>query len=143
MRVARISARLLKNGSWVVSAVAFVIFAPKLNAYAAQRTHFIQGTVLYVQEQRAQSPGYTVGGSNPSDAPLTSSYYVFEVSLRADCEIYTGRYETALNYLPLAFSAGRSISVRLTRHILYFDLPDAPEMKMGIVRRKDVCASNR
>jgi hypothetical protein len=48
---------------------------------------------------------------------------------------YVGRYETALNYLPSAFSSDQPIPVRLTEHILYFDLPNKPEMKMSIVHR--------
>jgi hypothetical protein len=46
---------------------------------------------------------------------------------------YVGRYETALSYLPSAFGSDQPIPVRLTEHILYFDLPNKPEMKMSIV----------
>jgi len=33
--------------------------------------------------------------------------------------------------------------VRLTKHVMYFDLPNDPDMKMGIVRRRSDCAQNR
>jgi len=113
--------------------------------YAAQRNSqpFVQGKVLAVQKYRVQTPDYTIGGSNPADAPLTSRYYEFEVSILVDCKIYVGRYQTPFNYLPSAFTADRSIPVRLTRHVMYFDLPNDPDMRMGIVRRKAACSSSR
>jgi hypothetical protein len=120
----------------------FLILVPLLNAYAARvPRQFVQGTVVEVQEQKEQSPSYMIGGSNPADAPLTTRYYTYEVSIRTDCEIYVGRYQTPLNYLPSAFTAGRPISLRLTKHVMYFDLPNDPDFRMGIVRRRRVCGS--
>lgn len=83
------------------------------------------------------------GRSNPSDAPLTSRYYAYEVSVRVDCEIYVGRYVTAFNYLPSAFTADRLIPIRLTKHVMYFDLPNDPDLRMGIVRRRPACDAKR
>jgi hypothetical protein len=120
--------------------MAVLMLAAVLNVYAAKSSQLVQGTVIHVQEQRVQAPDFTVGGSNPADAPLTSRYYAFLIAIRVDCETYIGRYETVLNYLPSAFTAGRSISMRLTKHVMYFDLPDNPELRIGIVRRKAACA---
>lgn len=120
----------------------YLMLAPLLNAYAARvPRQFVQGTVVEVQEQRVQSPSYMMGGSNPADTPLTARYYTYEVSIRAGCEIYVGRYQTVLNYLPSAFTAGRPISLRLTKHVMYFDLPNDPDFRMGIVRHRRVCGS--
>lgn len=130
--------RPVVQGQWLV-AVAVIVLASLLNAYAAKSSQLVQGTVIQVQEQRMQAPDFTVGGSNPADAPLTSRYYAFLISIRVNCETYIGRYETVLNYLPSAFTAGRSISMRLTKHVMYFDLPDDPELRIGIVRRKAAC----
>lgn len=123
---------------WLV-VVVLLMSTGALNAYAAKSSQLVRGTVVEVQEQRVQSPDPTVGGSNPSDAPLTSRYYGFLISIRVDCETYIGRYETVLNYLPSAFTTGRPITMRLTKHVMYFDLPDDPELRIGIVRRKAAC----
>jgi len=45
---------------------------------------------------------------------------------------YVGRYQTAFDYWPSAFSSEQPIPLGLTKHILYFDLPTKPEMKMSI-----------
>jgi len=124
--------------------VALVVVVPAL--YASQRQNtpspYVQGTVLEVQKQEVYSPD-TVGGSNPSDATLTSRYYAYEVSIRVDCKTYVGRYETPFDYLPVAFTANQPIQVRLARHVMYFDLPAYPNMRMGIVHRSAECGQNR
>jgi hypothetical protein len=60
---------------------------------------------------------------------------------------YVGRYETAFDYWPSAFSSDQPIPRRLTKHILYFDLPNKPEMRMSIVYRATesgaACGRNR
>jgi hypothetical protein len=124
--------------------VIFVVVVPAL--YAAEPGHsnpYVQGTVVHVQQRKVYSPDSMIGGSNPSDAPLTSRYYAYEVSVRVDCKTYVGRYETPFNYLPSEFASNQSIQVRLTKHVMYFDLPNNPDMRMGIVRRRSDCGQNR
>lgn len=124
--------------------VVFVVVVPAL--YAAESGHsnpLVQGTVVQVQQRKVYSPDSIIGGSNPSDAPLTSRYYAYEVSVRVDCKTYVGRYETPFNYLPSEFTSNQPIQVRLTKHVMYFDLPNDPDMKMGIVRRTSDCTQNR
>ncbi|MGC1438131.1 MAG: hypothetical protein WA847_19705, partial [Terriglobales bacterium] len=125
--------------------IAVLVIVPMLNASPAQGTAnpFVQGTVIEVQKQKVYFPDYAIGGSNPSDAPLTSRYYAYRVSVRVDCKTYVGWYETVLNYLPSEFTPNEPIQVRLTRHVMYFDLPYDPDLKMGIVRRERVCRANR
>jgi hypothetical protein len=132
--------RTIKSKPLGAIAVALIFLSPSV--YAA-RNQIVQGTVITVKKNRVQSPEYTVGGSNPADAPLTSTYYSFEVSVRVNCEIYIGRYSTPFNYLPSMFSSDRVIPLRLTRHVMYFDTPNDPELRMGIIRRSSACGSNR
>jgi len=122
----------------------FLVVVPAL--YAAEQGHsnpYVQGTVVRVQQHKAYSPDSMVGGSNPSDAPLTSRYYAFEVSVRVDCKTYVGRYETPFNYLPSVFTPDHPIQLRLTKHVMYFDLPNDPDMRMGIIHRSSECGQNR
>ncbi|HLW88921.1 MAG TPA: hypothetical protein VKR57_10550 [Terriglobales bacterium] len=127
----------MKRNLWVgIAALVFVV--PSL--YASQ---YVEGTVIEVQKHKVYSPEYTMGGSNPSDAPLTSRYYAYEISIRIDCQTYIGRYETPFNYLTSAFTPNRPVQVRLTKHVMYFDLPNDPDMRMGIVHRRSECVQKR
>ena len=106
--------------------IAVLVMVSMLNASPAlgASNPYVQGTVVDVQKHKVYSPDYMMGGSNPADAPpLTSRYYAFEVSVRVDCKTYVGRYETPFNYLPSVFSVNQPIQLRLTKHVMYFDLP--------------------
>src|ERR1039458_2072705 len=82
-----------------------VVLVPALYAAESGRSSsYVQGTVVRVQQRKVYFPDSTIGGSNPSDAPLTSRYYAYEVSARIDCKTFVGRYETPFNYLPSAFT---------------------------------------
>lgn len=126
-------------------AIVTGVIVPLLNASPSQRNSnlFVQGTVLNVQQHKVFSPAYTIGGSNPSDATLTSRYYAYEVSVRVDCKTYVGRYETPFRYLPSEFTPSQPIEVRLTKHVMYFDLPNDPDMRMGILHRYSGCGRSR
>jgi hypothetical protein len=113
--------------------LALAMFAPCIRASASQLAPYQQGTVLSVDRQEVSSPSECcyIG----TDGPLQSQYYAYDVSVRIGCENYVGRYETAFDFLSSAFTPNKSISVRLTKHILYFDVPGEREIKMGIVHR--------
>ena len=125
--------------------IAVLVIVPMLYASQTQggSNPYVSATVVEVEKHKVYSPAYTMGGSNPSDAPLTSQYYAYDVSVRVDCKTYIGRYETPFNYLPSDFTPHQPIQVRLTRHVMYFDLPNDPDMRMGIVRRRAQCGQNR
>ncbi len=122
--------------------VVLTIAAPMLHASHTQtsETPFVQGTVVSVQKQDAASPAHAL--TTPTDAPLSSRYYTYEVTVRVGCKIYVGRYKTAFDYLPSAFSRDQRIPVRLTRHVLYFHVPNDAEMRMGIVHRATESATD-
>jgi hypothetical protein len=115
--------------------LVFVVAAPLLGAYAKDvpPNGFQQGTVLSVERQEVTSPDLCCYSG--TDAPLQNEYYSYDVSVRVGCGTYVGRYDTYIDYLPSAFSPNKTISVRLTKHVLYFDVPGERDMKMGIVRR--------
>ncbi|HZQ66899.1 MAG TPA: hypothetical protein VFA68_00155 [Terriglobales bacterium] len=84
---------------------------------------------------------------SPSDAPLQTEDYSYDISIRLQCNIYIGRYESATDYLPSVFSPKHLVDVRLQKHLMYVSLPESDrEVKMGIVghrRVKEVgCAAN-
>lgn len=111
---------------------------PMLNASSSlnQPKAFQQVTVLSVDQHQVQSPASQFGAGDPSDAPLTSNFYTYHVSFRLECRTYVGRYETPFRYLPSAFAPNHPIQVRLTKHVMYFNLPNDPELRMSIVNRR-------
>jgi hypothetical protein len=109
----------------------------------AARNLDVEGTVVEVRKERVQSPEYTIGGSNPSDAPLAARFYSFEVSIRVGCTTYVGRYQTPMNYLPATFAAGQHITFHLSKHVMSFDLPYSAGIRMPIIRRRNECGKNR
>jgi hypothetical protein len=117
----------------VVCAFLLVGIVPNLNASRVQdqTNYYQQGTILKVENHKVGFPQYS-GGSNPSDAPLQSTFYAYDVSVRVDCETYVGHYESVIDYLPTPLAANQTIRVHITKHFLYFGLPLGGEMKMAI-----------
>lgn len=111
---------------------AFVFLVTSLHASVKQpqSNRYQQGTVLSVERQEVASY------AGP-DLPLRSEYYAYDVSVRVGCGIYVGHYETSFDYLPFAFSPNQLIPVRLTKYVMYFDVPGERDMEMGIVRHND------
>jgi len=130
-----------RNLALVVAAMLLCVVALYASPTQRQSDSLVKGTVVKVEKHKVYSPEYTLGGSNPSDAPLTSQYYAYEVSVRVDCKTYVGRYETPFNYLPSAFTANEPIALRPTKHVMYFDMPTDPDMRMGIIHRHSDCPS--
>jgi hypothetical protein len=88
-------------------------------------------TVVTVDKHVSES---NYAGGSPSDAPLQAEDYSYDIGIRLNCNIYIGRYESATDYLPSAFSPNHAVDVRLQKHVMYVSLPEGDrEVKMGIV----------
>jgi len=130
-----------------ITIVTLIVASSMLHASHTQSSsaQYVQGTIISVQKHLVSSPADAL--TTPTDAPLSSHDYAYEVAVRVDCKTFTGRYQTVFDYLPSAFAVDQPIQVRLSKHVLYFDLPNHPEMKMGIVRRTSAsgagCGPNR
>jgi hypothetical protein len=109
----------------------------------ANSSPYVKGRVVAVRKHDLYSPESTSAGSNPSDAQLSSTYYAYEVSVRVDCMIYVGRYETPFKYLPSAFTPDQPIKLRMMKGAMYFHLPNASDMKMEIRRHSSECSNHR
>lgn len=116
-----------------VPVLVVTMLALSANAKEVQPKGFQQGTVVSVERQEVVSPNQCCYSG--SDAPLQTQYYAFDVSVKVGCGTYLGRYESYIDYLPSAFSANKEIPVRLTKHVMYFDVPGERDMKMGILHR--------
>jgi hypothetical protein len=118
-----------------LSVALFVLTLPMLSAKEknSKSEGFQQGTVVKVEKEEVKSSQQCCYSG--SDAALQSEYYAYDVSVRVGCGTYVGRYETALDYLPSAFTPNKTIPVRLTKHVMHFDVPGERDMRMGIVHR--------
>lgn len=114
---------------------AFVVLAIGTPAIAkdVDSVTYQQGTILKVARQKIASPNACC--DDPTDRPLQTSYYAFEVTVRAGCTTYEGQYETALDFYPAAFTPGKTVQVRATKHDLYFEIPIGNGGRVPIVRR--------
>lgn len=108
------------------------------------RVGFQTATVVSV-DKHVSEPNYA--GGSPTDTPLQAEDYSYDIGIRLNCDVYVGRYESAIDYLPSAFAAQHAVDVRLQKHVMYVSLPDTDrEVKMGIVNHRllkhEQCALN-
>ena len=92
------------------------------------------GTIVQVQKQNVATPPVRTG-ADADRAPLQWHYFVYNVSVRLNCNVYVGRYESEVDDLPSALSPNNSVLVRLEKHRMYLDFP-GDTVKMRIVHRK-------
>jgi len=90
-----------------------------------------QGTIVNVQKQDVATPPARTS-ADPVRTPLQSHYYLYNVSVRLNCDVYVGRYESELDNLPSELSANNSVPVRLRKRVMYLDFP-GDTVKMQIV----------
>jgi len=89
-----------------------------------------QGTIVNFQKQDVATPPVRTG-ADPVRTPLQSHYYLYNVSVRLNCDVYVGRYESELDNLPSELSANNSVPVRLRKRVMYLDFPgDTVEMQI-------------
>jgi hypothetical protein len=96
---------------------------------------YVSGEIVRVEKRTAVSPPYA-GLDTPTDAPLHSNFYVFDLSVRVNCQTYKTSYESLFNFLPSSYAAGQSLNVRTTKRRLYFFAPDGEEMQLRRIRHQ-------
>lgn len=117
------------------SALLCGIAVPALHASPRQQPKpFETAEILSVHKQQLQEPPY-YGGDNPSDAPLQSEVFAYEVGVRTACGTYVARYQSPYDYLPSAFAADNRMPVQVGKHNISFDL-GYRQMQMPIEHRK-------
>jgi len=93
-----------------------------------------EGKIVNVNKQDVATPPARAG-ADPVHTPLQSHYYVYNVSVQLNCDIYVGRYESEFDDLPSALSPNNHVPLRIAKHVMYLDFPGDP-VKMQIVRHK-------
>jgi hypothetical protein len=126
----------MRTCGWVICWLFILdLSAPLLNASSRR---FQNATVVSVQKYDPYIPRRR----NPSDAPLASTAYDYDISIRLNCSVYVGRYESAIDYLPNAFAPNQPIEISLQKHLMFVRLPGTREIKMGVVRRYAVSGNS-
>jgi hypothetical protein len=113
-----------------------------MRGHAGTKRPYQSATVVSVANH--EDPSRYVG--NPTDAPLQSEAYSYDIGIELNCTVYIVRYETGLDYLPSVFSPNHMVEVSLEKHVMNVNLPGAREVKLSIGRRTRVkntsCAAN-
>jgi hypothetical protein len=128
----------VKN-SGLIHVLAVVLISPSVYAQAAKadsnkKSQYLAGTVLQVQKHEEDSASNYVA-DNPSDAPLRSDVFAYDISIRVNCATYIGRWDSAFDYIPGLFTPNHTVKVRLEKHLMYVDVPGEKEFRMGLVQR--------
>jgi hypothetical protein len=103
---------------------------------AATQSGYQPATVVSVESRETPSNYYA--GSNPSDAPLQSAGYFYDIAIQVGCTVYRTSYDTAFNYLPSVFATNHPIQVKLKKHIMHLSLPGDRDVRMSIDGRSGV-----
>jgi hypothetical protein len=105
--------------------------------HAATKTVDQTATVVSVDSHEPQYNS-NYAGTNPSDFPLQSELYHYDIAARVGSTIYRISYDSALDYLPSVFANNHPIQVNLRKHVMYVTLPDEGEVRLPIESRSDV-----
>ena len=122
----------MKSSLFVV--ILAVVSAVAVTSATGQSKPSQEGIIVKVNQQDVATPPVRTG-ADPVHTPLQSHYYLYNVSVQLNCDIYVGRYESESDDLPDALSPNHHVPIRITKHVMYLDFPGEP-VKMQIVRHK-------
>jgi hypothetical protein len=103
--------------------------------YASTKSEHQSATVISVESHETPS---NYAGSNPSDAPLQSEVYSYDIGIRLGCTVYRTRYDSAFDYLPSVFAPNHAVNVNLQKRVLEVSLPGDRTVRMAIDGRNSV-----
>ena len=109
----------------MVSALMLSALLVYLHAYSnrAAKDQYQTATVVSVDKHVAES-NYV---GSPTDAPLQSEDYGYDIGIRLDCNIYVGRYESSIDYLPSVSHPSTRWTSDFQKHMMYVSLPKVIE----------------
>ena len=81
-----------------------------------------EGIIVNVQTQKVATPPIGTG-VDPFFTPLQSHYYLYNIFVQLNCDVYAARYESEREDLPSALSRHNPVRVRLEGHAIYLEFP--------------------
>ena len=92
----------MKKRLWFFSVLCGVLLIGlSAESKAVVEQGYQAATVISVEKYQ---PVSNYLGDNPADAPLQAREYAYDIGIRLDCNVYVGRYQSAINYLPSGFA---------------------------------------
>jgi hypothetical protein len=123
----------VKKISIVIAVLAAMLAVINASAKESKIRQYFEGTVIRVDKYEPQQ---VVAGQNPSDAPLADpETFAYDVAVHVNCGTYVGRYQSWYDYVPSVFAADRKIQLRLTRSVMYVNVPNEKELELSIVSK--------
>ncbi len=123
----------MKKISIVIAVLAAMLAVINASAKESKIRQYFEGTVVRVDKYEPQQ---VVAGQNPSDAPLADpETFAYDVAVHVNCGTYVGRYQSWYDYVPSVFAADRKIQLRLTRSVMYVNVPNEKELELSIVSK--------
>jgi hypothetical protein len=123
----------VKKISIVIAVLAAMLAVINASAKESKIRQYFEGTVVRVDKYEPQQ---VVAGQNPSDAPLADpETFAYDVAVHVNCGTYVGRYQSWYDYVPSVFAADRKIQLRLTRSVMYVNVPNEKELELSIVSK--------
>ena len=123
----------MKKISIVIAVLAAMLAVINASAKESKIRQYFEGTVIRVDKYEPQQ---VVAGQNPSDAPLADpETFAYDVAVHVNCGTYVGRYQSWYDYVPSVFAADRKIQLRLTRSVMYVNVPNEKELELSIVSK--------
>jgi hypothetical protein len=117
----------------VIAVLAAMLAVINASAKESKIRQYFEGTVVRVDKYEPQQ---VVAGQNPSDAPLADpETFAYDIAVHVNCGTYVGRYQSWYDYVPSVFAADRKIQLRLTRSVMYVNVPNEKELELSIVSK--------
>ncbi len=114
-------------------ALSGTLFVMGAHAKQSQIKQYMEGTVVSVEKHQSAA---RVPGENPSDAPLADpETFAYDISVHVTCGTYVGRYRSWYDYVPAVFRPNQKIQLRLTRNLMYVNVPNEKELELNIVSK--------
>lgn len=140
----KISLREIGRKKTSLRCVSFVLFAASVPTllWGGARPHQ-KAVVVRVEKHEDVVPLNRF----PPNAPLRPANYAYDISIRLECVVYVGRYQSATDYLPSVFAAGQPAEASVDKHTIYVRVPGTGEVKLTLIRRdnvpQDTCAAGK
>jgi len=92
----------------------------------AATPQFQRAVVLRVDESTPTLPNRR----RLADSPTPPTVYDFEVSLRVNCVVYVGFYQSAIDFLPSAIVVDHSVEVSIEKHFIHIKVAGGREIRL-------------
>lgn len=123
----------MKETVVAIAVLAAMLAVDSAFAKESKIERYIEGTVVRVDRHESKA---NVSGQNPSDAPLADpETFAYDVAVHVSCGSYVGRYQSWYDYLPSVLAPNQKIQFRITRNVMYVDVPNQKELELAIVSK--------